>query len=119
MGALKRRAGDGAAARLAAGVAGYALGVAADNVLELTRGSANEALARQVAMYLCHVAFELSLARVATAFGRDRSTVAYACHAIEDRREEARFDRWIAELEAMLREAPPPERGSDMVEAPQ
>lgn len=86
--------------------------------MELTRGSASEALARQVAMYLCHVAFELSLARVASAFGRDRSTVAYACHAVEDRREEASFDRWIAELEGMLREAPPPERGADFVEAP-
>ncbi len=61
-------------------------------------------------MYLCHVAFELSLARVAVAFGRDRSTVAHACHMIEDRRDEIRFDIWIGGLEAMLRDAPEPGR---------
>ena len=50
-------------------------------------------------MYLCHTAFERSLARVAIAFGRDRSTVAHACHAIEDRREDPHFDDWIDALE--------------------
>jgi chromosomal replication initiation ATPase DnaA len=88
-------------------VAGFALRVAPDQILDPGRGSADAAFARQVAMYLCHVAFELSLARVAVAFGRDRSTVAHACHAIEDRREEPHFDRWIDSLEAMLRAAPP------------
>jgi len=66
------------AARLAAGVAGYALGVAPQEILDFPRGSADVAFARQVAMYLCHVAFEYSLSRVAIAFHRDRSTVAHA-----------------------------------------
>jgi hypothetical protein len=74
------------------------------------RGSAPAAFARQVAIYLCHTGFELSLARVASAFGRDRSTVAHACHAIEDRRDEPQFDLWVGGLEAMLREAPPASR---------
>jgi hypothetical protein len=74
---------DQAAARLAAGVAGYALGVSPARLGEPgLRGNAQEAFARQVAMYLMHVAFEVSLARVAIAFGRDRSTVGHACHAI-------------------------------------
>ena len=47
-------------------------------------------------------------ARVAHAFGRDRSTVAHACHAIEDRRDEAQFDLWMNSLEQMLRAAPAP-----------
>ena len=71
-----------------------------------TRGSAEVAFARQVAMYLCHVAFELSLGRVAAAFARDRSTVAHACHLIEDRREDKAFEHWIDALEVALRGAP-------------
>ncbi|MDX2274671.1 MAG: helix-turn-helix domain-containing protein [Hyphomonadaceae bacterium] len=99
---------DEAAARLAAGVASYGLDVPVEEIIGGARGSSNAALARQVAMYLCHVAFELSLARVAAAFGRDRSTVAHACHQIEDRRDQPGFDQWIAALEDMLREAPAP-----------
>jgi chromosomal replication initiation ATPase DnaA len=104
------RARDEAAARLAAGVASYGLGVPVEDILDAARGSAAAAFARQVAAYLCHTGFELSLARVAAAFGRDRSTIAHACHLIEDRRDEPQFDLWIAALETMLRDAPPPER---------
>ncbi len=109
-----RRSRDEAAARLAAGVASYGLDVGLDDIIGHERGAASVAFARQVAMYLCHVAFELSLARVAIAFGRDRSTVAHACHVIEDRREDELFDGWIDALEAMLREAPAP---ADFAEA--
>lgn len=106
MGLLAMRADDRAAAELAAGVAGYALGVPQHLIVGDGRGSSETAFARQVAMYLCHVGFEQSLARVAAAFGRDRSTVAHACHVIEDRREETQFDVWIDALETMLRGAP-------------
>jgi len=102
------RVRDEAAARLAAGVAAFALNVSDEELLAEARGSAEVAFARQVAVYLCHTAFEMSLARVAIAFGRDRSTVAHACHLIEDRRDEPHFDRWIGGLEGMLREAPAP-----------
>jgi chromosomal replication initiation ATPase DnaA len=101
---LQRR--DRAAARLAADVASYALGVPVEEILDLRRGAAEAAFARQVAAYLCHVGLELSLGRIAAAFGRDRSTIAHACHAIEDRREDEQFDLWIAGLEAMLQQAP-------------
>ncbi|MES1203155.1 MAG: helix-turn-helix domain-containing protein [Pseudomonadota bacterium] len=107
MGVFGTRREDAAAA-LAAGVAGYALGVGQGEILESARGSAQTAFARQVAMHLCHVAFELSLSRVAQAFGRDRSTVAHACHVIEDRRDEESFDALIEMLEATLRRAPAP-----------
>lgn len=102
------RTPDAAAARLAASVAAYALNVSYEEVADRQRGSAAAALARHVAMYLCHVAFALSLARVAAAFGRDRSTVAHACHSIEDRREQPQFDRLMNSLEAMVRGAPRP-----------
>jgi chromosomal replication initiation ATPase DnaA len=110
-----RRMRDEAAARLAAGVASYGLGVDAEEILGEERGSIATAFARQVAMYLCHIGFELSLTRVAVAFGRDRSTAAHACHLIEDRREDAQFDLWIGALEALLYNPPPPSRGAPPV----
>jgi chromosomal replication initiation ATPase DnaA len=110
LGVLAKRADDTAAAELAAHVVSYALGVAANAIVDDARGCSQTAYARQLAMYLCHVVFELSLSRVASAFGRDRSTVAHACHAIEDRRDEDQFDHWIASLEAMMRAAPAPTR---------
>jgi chromosomal replication initiation ATPase DnaA len=108
----ERLAQDEAAARLAASVAGYALGVPPEKIIGDARGSADAAFARHVAAYLCHTAFEWSLSRIAAAFGRDRSTMAHACHAIEDKRDEAQFDVWIGALETMLREAPPRLRAS-------
>jgi chromosomal replication initiation ATPase DnaA len=59
-------------------------------------------------MYLTHVAFGLSIQRVATAFMRDRSTVAHACHVVEDRRDDPKFDDMLDQLEASLRAAPAP-----------
>ena len=75
-----------------------------------TRGSSRSAFARQLAIYLTHIAFELSLSRTAAAFGRDRSTAAYACHKVEDRRDGQRFDDFLDESEACLRSAPEPMR---------
>lgn len=57
------------------------------------------ARARQVAMYLAHVLFGLSLEAIARAFGRDRTTVAYACRKIEDWRERAANERCLIRLE--------------------
>lgn len=101
---------DRAAARLAAELVGYATGVAADEIVGQTRGSAEAAYARQIAMYLTHVAFEMSLNRVAIAFGRDRSTVAHACHLVEDRRDDEELDALLDRLEQALRETPAPRR---------
>ena len=60
------------------------------------------AFARQLAMYLCHVVADMSLRDVALEFGRDKTTVSHACHAIEDRRECPIFDRQIEHLERHL-----------------
>jgi hypothetical protein len=57
------------------------------------------AFKRQIAMYLAHVGFGLSMAEIGRAFGRDRTTVVHACHLIEDRRDEARFDGLLDHLE--------------------
>ncbi len=107
MSILELQARDRMAVRLAADVASYALDVPAKEILDVRQGGPRETtFARHIAAYLCHVAFEMSLARVAIGFGRDRSTIAHACHVIEDRREDAKFDLWISGLETMMREAP-------------
>lgn len=62
--------------------------------------------ARQVAIYLTHVTLHWPLARVAFAFGRDRTTCGHACRKVEDMRDDAAFDRRLTELEACLRLAP-------------
>ncbi len=100
------RARDRAAAQLSAAVTSFALSVETEDILGDLRGPAEVALARQVAMYLCHIGFELSLSRVAAAFGRDRSTVAHACHTIEDRRDDPAFEHWLSALELVLRDTP-------------
>ncbi|MBI1186892.1 MAG: chromosomal replication initiator DnaA [Alphaproteobacteria bacterium] len=92
------------------GLAGYAVGVPVEAIATTQRGCVEAAFGRQLAMYLCHVAFEMSLSRVAYAFARDRSTAAHACHMIEDRREDPGFDAWADALETALREAPAPDR---------
>jgi chromosomal replication initiation ATPase DnaA len=99
---------DVRASVLAAGVVAYAMGVAAEDLLAARRGDFRICLARQAAMYLAHVAFGLSLSRVALAFGRDRSTVSHAVHQMEGRRDNPGVDAWFESLEAMLTNAPPP-----------
>ncbi|NRG19419.1 hypothetical protein HPQ64_17135 [Rhizobiales bacterium] len=67
-----------------------------------SRGKAEVAFARQVAMYLAHVVAGLTLTDVGRRFGRDRTTAAYACRLIEDRRDDPAFDKRLAALEAAI-----------------
>jgi chromosomal replication initiation ATPase DnaA len=105
---VDREAKDRARAGLAVSLAAFALGVPVWEVRAPTRGTNEAGYARAVAMYLAHAAFGMSLARVGLAFQRDRSTVAHACHRIEDQRDDARFDTWIAALEEAVQAAPEP-----------
>ncbi|HEY6630294.1 MAG TPA: helix-turn-helix domain-containing protein, partial [Rhizobiaceae bacterium] len=54
---------------------------------------------RQVAMYVAHVVLRLNMTDIGRAFGRDRTTVIYACHLIEDLRDDDDFDRIITMTE--------------------
>lgn len=67
-----------------------------------TRRKAPVAFARQVAMYLAHVAYGLTLTQVGTLFGRDRTTVAYACRIVEDFRDDCVFDVFLDHLETVI-----------------
>ena len=91
--------------RLAAGITAYSLGIPAEAILNGDDRAHSTARARQVAMYLSHVVLGMSLARIATAMGRDRSTVAYSCHRIEDFRDSPDVDHWLEDLEKRLRGA--------------
>ncbi len=68
-----------------------------------TRGRSRVAFARQVAMYLAHVTFGLTLTTVGRAFGRDRTTVSHACALVEDARDNPEFDHTLEVLEAIAR----------------
>lgn len=91
--------------RLAVGLVAYALQLSSEDIMTQRRGAADVAYGRQIAMYIVYVGFGISLARVAAAFGRDRSTVAHACHQVEDRRDDPRLDDWLDALELALQQA--------------
>lgn len=82
-----------------------ALDIPLDQFQARTRCGAQIALARQIAMYLCHTSFSLMLTEIGLHFRRDRTTVSYACALIEDKRDEAAFDEMINQLESLLIEA--------------
>ena len=80
----------------------YALGLSTQSVLAEKRGSAAVCRARQMSMYLLHTSLGVSLALVARAFNRDRSTVAHACNAVENMREELTVDDLMDQLSSGL-----------------
>jgi chromosomal replication initiation ATPase DnaA len=85
--------------------------VASAELWSQTRGPPRAAFARQVAMYLAHVACGLTLTEVGQVFARDRTTVAHACGLVEDLRDDPMLDRSLELLEAVLRNLAPPFAG--------
>jgi hypothetical protein len=68
-----------------------------------TRGAPRTAFARQVAMYLAHIGFQLSLGTISRVFDRDRTTVSHACHVVEDGRDDIWLDCRLEALELFCR----------------
>jgi hypothetical protein len=79
-----------------------ARGVSIRQLLSPTRGEADLALARQLAMYLMHVVHGRVYRDVGRFFGRDRTTVSHACAVIEELREDSDFDAEVSRLERRL-----------------
>jgi hypothetical protein len=79
-----------------------ARGVTTEQLLSSSRGEAEVAQARQLAMYLMHVVLGRIYLDVGRFFGRDRTTVSYACALIEDLREDPQFDAEVSRLERRL-----------------
>lgn len=68
----------------------------------MRRGKAEQALARQTAMYLIHVCLGRTYTSVGRFFGRDRTTVAHACRLIEDLRESPEHDLTLNLIEGAI-----------------
>lgn len=90
------------AADLVLKVTARAFAVTTEELRQKSRSRASVAYARQVAMYLMHVVFGGTYQEVGQPFGRERTTVAYACSLIEDDRDEASLDRRLDDLESEL-----------------
>lgn len=54
---------------------------------------------RQVVIYLSNVSFGISMRQLAKAFELNRSTIAYACRTIEERRDNPKYDRFLGVAE--------------------
>jgi len=87
---------------LSAAAAAAAQGAPFADLFSPRRSRASVARARQLAVYLCHVALGASLSACARAFARDRATIRHACARIEDLRDDPRFDACARRLEFAL-----------------
>jgi len=94
-----------AAYRLVEQAVARAFGISEQDLRAPTRRQAAVARARQVVMYLAHVAGGLSLTETGRLAGRDRTTAAHACRTIEDNRDDPHFDRCLSLIEVALRAA--------------
>ena len=64
-----------------------------------SRGRADVAFARQVAMYLAHTRLHLPYVVAGQLFDRDRTTARHACRQVEERRDDPRVDAIVDYLE--------------------
>ena len=63
-------------------VVAHAYNVRLDEMRAPSRVSGKVAFARQIAMYLAHIVFSMTLAEIGRGFGRDRSTASYAVQRV-------------------------------------
>ena len=99
---VRKRGHTLACVRHAEACAASIYGVRHEDIRAATRGPANVAWARQVAMYQCHTTLRLSLTDVGALFERDRTTVGHACRIVEDRRDDQSFDIIMTCLERTI-----------------
>jgi len=89
-------------AGIIAEVVSASLNVDLTEILSSRRCRRGVSLARQISMYLAHTVYEIPMRRIARAYGRDRTTVSYACRVVEEMRDEPRFDAIVGAIEAAL-----------------
>jgi hypothetical protein len=78
-----------------------AFAVPVDELRSHSRRTQSVAFARQSAMYLAHVVLGLNYRDAGLLFRRDRTTAAYACQVVEDRRDDPAIDRLLQQLEGV------------------
>ena len=89
-------------ANMAASLVAIEFGLSTNDLFYPTKGSANLSFARQTAMYLTAIVFNVSLAGVGRAFKRDPSTISHACQLVEDARDDPIFDLRLTAIENAL-----------------
>jgi hypothetical protein len=57
---------------------------------------------QHIAMYVCHVGLQMTMTDIGSAFGRDRTTVGYACARVEDRRDDRAYDELVSAIERVV-----------------
>ena len=78
-----------------------AFAVSIDELRASSRRAQPVAFARQSAMYLAHVVLGLNYKATGILFRRDRTTAAYACQVVEDRRDDPAIDCLLQQLEGV------------------
>jgi chromosomal replication initiation ATPase DnaA len=92
----------GGKVQLAQIVVAQATAIPLEKICAPTRSKPVIAQARQIAMYLTHVALGVSLTQTAAGFGRDRTTASHACKVVEELRDDPKFDFQLSQLEEGL-----------------
>lgn len=98
-----KKTDDDTVARLCVGLVTLALGLPYRDVFNHANRGGDTVMIRQLALYLLYNVCDMSQSRLGATFSRDRTTVRYACNAIEDQRDYDVFDRMIERLENDLR----------------
>lgn len=75
--------------------------VSSRQIRRASQGKMEVALARQIAMYVANTGCGLSFTDVAKGFGRDRTTISYACALVEDLRDDKAFDQKLEEFNTL------------------
>lgn len=90
-----------AACRLAQEIAALGFDVRVAEIRRPSRAESRACDARHAAMYLANTTFGISLTRIGAAFGRERTSIAYAIRRVEDWRDDAACNLMLERLEAL------------------
>jgi len=77
-------------------------GIPGRDIRSRNRENRTVAQTRHMAMYVAHVVLGLTMREVGLGFGRDRTSVVYACHLVEDMRDDVAFDQLVAMAERVV-----------------
>ncbi|MEE9272438.1 MAG: helix-turn-helix domain-containing protein [Robiginitomaculum sp.] len=77
-------------------------GVRAPLILSSSRGTTSLCLARHVTAYLAHIVYQIPIIGIARILKRDRTSVTYALHVIEDNRDDPFFEQKLSNIERLL-----------------
>lgn len=103
---VETAAGEGdrladAACRLAQEIAALGFDVPVAEIRRPSRAESRACDARHAAMYLANTTFGISLTRIGAAFGRERTSIAYAIRRVEDWRDDKTCNQMLERLETL------------------